>query len=73
MAYTDIKPVSFKQAVAADTWNINHGCGYYPVIDVLVNVNDTLQKIIPMDIKNVDLNNITVKFSRAFTGEARLC
>ena len=73
MSYTEIKPVSFKQTVAADTWVINHGCGYYPVIDVMVSINGTLQKILPMDISNTDLNTITIKFSRAFTGEARLC
>lgn len=73
MAYTSINPINFTQSTPSDTWVIAHGSGYFPVIDVSININGTLEKIIPKDIINIDVNTVHVVFSSPQTGMARLC
>lgn len=60
------------QTVASTIWNIQHNLGIYPVVDILVNTTDGLTKIIPSDVKIVDMNTIQIHFSTPHSGQARL-
>ena len=68
-----MKSFNHNQAVSSATWTITHNMNA-PVsnIDVLVNYQGSLQKIIPGDIVHTDDNTTTILFSQAFTGRARL-
>lgn len=59
----------FVQAIASDTWIINHNLNKAPSIYV---VDSAGHMQIPDDIKVDDLNTITVKFIAGFSGTAYL-
>jgi hypothetical protein len=58
------------QDPASDTWEIAHNLGQYPIVDVYVTSNGTIQKIIPNGVTYVDANNCTVTFTSARAGHA---
>lgn len=60
------------QSAPLATWTINHNLGVYPVVDVVVNYEGAVTKIIPSDIVIIDLNTIEIRFSVPYSGEARL-
>lgn len=60
------------QSTEATTWNIQHNRGRNVVIDVYITVDGTQQKILPLGVTLVDLNNATVTFSTARSGMARV-
>lgn len=60
------------QSTPSDKWNVGHNLGVFPIVDVLVDIDGTLTKIIPMDIVLVDENNIRIEFSKPFVGSARM-
>lgn len=60
------------QSVASDTWVITHNLNNYPIVDVMVDHNGTLTKIIPKDVIVINMNTCQVKFSQPRTGQARL-
>lgn len=59
----------FEQAIASDTWVIEHNLNKYPSVSV-VDSAGTMQ--IPDDIKYDSENQITVTFISAFAGKAIL-
>ncbi len=67
-----IHPYQHTQDEASDTWDINHNLGLHPLVDVMVDVAGVMTKIIPKDIKIIDLNNVQVLFSQPFSGSARV-
>ena len=62
----------FFQSTPSATWEVQHNLGVYPVIDVMVNYNGTLTKIIPMSVNVIDLNNVEIQFSTPYSGQARM-
>lgn len=52
------------------TWRIYHEQVGYPVIDVFVTENNTVQKILPSGIVYIDDNTIDVEFSEPRSGFA---
>lgn len=60
------------QETASDTWLIPHGLNKRVVIDVMVNHNGALTKIMPRSILCNDSNTITVMFSKPMTGRAMI-
>lgn len=60
------------QSTPASVWQVNHNLNNYPIIDVMVLENGTLQKIIPKDIVIIDMNNCEIRFSSNRTGQARM-
>lgn len=62
----------FVQAAPAATWNINHGLGGYPVLDVYITANGSVQKVLPQAVTYVDDNNCTVTFSTPLAGFATI-
>lgn len=59
----------FEQAVATDTWVINHNLNKFPSIYV---VDTAGHSQMPDDIEVNDMNTITVRFLAAFSGKAYL-
>ena len=65
--------VSFKQDNPATTWVINHNKGRVVTVDVIVEYEGQMEKILPWRIlHSEDRNTVTVKFTAPFKGEARL-
>lgn len=56
------------QSSSASTWNINHNLGYYPNVTII----DSSGRVVEGEIDYVDVNNIQLLFSAAFTGTAYL-
>lgn len=56
------------QNVASSIWNITHNLGFYPNITVV----DSAGTVLEGDLEYIDLNNIRVTFSAAFSGNAYL-
>jgi hypothetical protein len=56
------------QGTAASTWTIPHNLGYFPNVLVISSGGDTVEG----DVVQVDINNMTLHFSAAFTGDAYL-
>lgn len=65
--------ITFKQDNPATTWVIPHNKGRAVAIDVIVEYEGQMEKILPYRIQHsADLNTVTVKFTAPFKGEARL-
>lgn len=61
------------QDIASDTWNVFHNLGVeYPITDVIVVIDSVKTKIIPHAIEAQDSNFLKIKFTKNFTGKARL-
>jgi hypothetical protein len=60
------------QDTASTTWSINHNLNNYPIIDVMVDVNGLLTKIIPHEVLVIDMNNCQITFSIPYSGQARM-
>lgn len=60
------------QGSAATTWNINHGLGAKPSVDVFINNAGTVSKAFPLSIVHVDDDNVTITWSVARAGYATL-
>jgi hypothetical protein len=56
------------QSVSSNVWNINHDLYKHPS----VTVKDSAGSTVIGEVEYVDLNNITITFSGAFSGEAYL-
>lgn len=62
------KAFEFTQASAEATWTIQHNLGKYPSVTVV----DSANTVVIGEVQYVDLNNITITFSAAFSGKAYL-
>ena len=63
------------QTVPATVWTIAHNTAYSgsagtPIVDVFVDVNGTLTKIIPAIVEMVDNTTVRLTFSSNHTGTA---
>ena len=72
MAYTTIKTHEHTQSTPSNTWIIDHTLGYYPIVEIFVNNDGKLVKIMPLDVEQVSISQVKVTFSGNFTGFARL-
>lgn len=64
---------NFTQASPSTTWTINHDLNNdMPNIDCQIDVGGTLEKVIPLNTVAEDANTITVTFTSAFAGYARV-
>lgn len=62
----DILPYIHYQMSATTTWNINHNKNTYPSVTVI----DSTETVVFGDVQYVDLNNLIVTFTAAFSGKA---
>lgn len=53
------------QNVAAHTWNIAHGFGRVPAVDVYVQLVgwDSPRKVLPEEVKIISLNEVQITFA----------
>lgn len=64
---------NFTQASPSDTWVIVHNLNNpYPNVDVFVNYMSSLVKVMPLDIVADSVNQVTVTFTSAQSGAARV-
>lgn len=54
------------QALASTLWEVAHGLGKYPS----VTVKDTSERIVFGSVTYIDIDNLTIEFSVAFSGAA---
>ena len=67
-----VQPYQYVQNTPSAVWSINHNLGVYPVVDVVVYYQGAMTKIIPQDIVVIDVNNIEIRFTTPYSGQARL-
>lgn len=61
------------QSTPATTWNVLHSLNVeFPVVHVMINTEAGLQRVIPLHVTPVDANNLTITFSQAQSGFAKL-
>jgi hypothetical protein len=60
------------QASASALWTVTHNLNNYPIVDVMVDNDGVLTKIIPKNIRVINLNTCQIEFSSPRTGQARL-
>lgn len=63
-----------EQTVASDTWVIGHGLGYYPIVRVFTPNGSPaeVEEILPASVVHNSTMQVTITFSTARTGTARL-
>jgi hypothetical protein len=59
-----------EQASASATWTIVHKLHDYPIIDVFVNYNGEIHKIIPSQVTYTDEDTVTISFTTPYSGFA---
>jgi hypothetical protein len=68
LGITNDKNFVYTQASAAATWNITHNLNKYPSVSIV----DSGGNMVTGDIQYINLNNVTLSFTSAFTGKAYL-
>ena len=64
---------NFSQSISASTWIIPHNLNSLNVVvDVYINNGGNIEKIIPSNFQVTDANTLTVTFTSAQTGYARI-
>jgi len=59
---------TFVQGIPDTLWSINHKLSKFPSVTVV----DSSGRVVYGDIVYIDMNNVTVEFSAAFSGTAYL-
>jgi len=67
-----VKFFQHTQSVAASTWNIFHGFGAKPMVDINVLDGGVVKKAFPLSVVHIDENNVQVTWSSARAGTASL-
>lgn len=60
------------QSTPATTWTITHNMGGPVISDVMTTINGTVVKVLPESVVHTDDNTLTVSFTTAIAGKARL-
>jgi hypothetical protein len=61
------------QSVASAIWSISHNLNVSETVnDVLVNINGTTEKVMPLSIIHTDNNTLTISFVDPESGYARI-
>lgn len=69
---TGMNAFSYEQASPSDEWIVQHNLNKKVVVDVLVNYQGNLTKILPSEILFIDNYSIKIKFSKPMTGYVRV-
>jgi hypothetical protein len=62
-----------EQPTAASTWTIVHNMNDHPIVDVYVNFQNEIHKIIPSSVTYTNADTVTVTFTTALSGYATVC
>ncbi len=64
---------NYTQVSASTSWAVNHDLdNLYPNIDVMVDVSGTLTKALPLNVVANNANTVTITFTQAQSGHARI-
>ena len=72
MPFKPVVNYNHHQQTASLNWDISHGMDCYPAVDVYINMDGSLTKIIPNGITLIDKNTLRISFSEEQAGVARL-
>lgn len=61
-----------KQDTPSDTWTVVHNLGREVLADVVVDIGEKREKILPYSQHCPDNNTLVVSFTRNFTGSVRV-
>ena len=65
--------VNIVQGSPATVWNVTHGLGTTDIaVDVIIDNAGSDEKVIPLSVVSVDINNIQITFSAAQSGQVRV-
>ena len=70
--HTEVYGHVHQQTEASDTWIVNHGLFCTPVVQVYVNFDGKLQRIIPESVTIASNKQVVIGFSSAHTGHVVL-
>lgn len=60
----------FAQLTPSSTWVIQHNLNQYPIIDIFVQYEGEMQKVMPVSLQYTDANSCVVQFSTPLAGIA---
>ena len=60
------------QKTESATWVVDHALQAKPAVSVMVNYDGKLQTILPMRVEFPNDSQVIIRFSRPFSGQARL-
>jgi hypothetical protein len=61
----------FTQVTPSTEWTITHNLGHHPIFDVVIDVDGGREKVLPLAVEHVSVNQTVVRFLEARTGSAR--
>lgn len=60
------------QDTPSNQWTVNHNLSRGVVHDVVVDIGNTKEKILPLGVEYPDNNTLVINFSQPFTGTVRV-
>ena len=60
------------QSTPSTEWDIEYGQSFVPIVEVLIDNNGQLEKIIPSSIERITNSRVNIFFSQPFFGQAHL-
>ena len=60
------------QSTPLATWVVQHNFGRMPAVDVYMEVDGVLSKVLPAEVKRVDDNTVSIEFGEPVIGQAIL-
>lgn len=60
------------QSTANNIWDVDYKRKVVPIVEVRVNLNGTLEKILPQNIELINDHTVRISFATPFTGVARI-
>lgn len=66
------KEYIYEQSTPSQTWVINYPFTGSASVDIAVDLNGVLTKIIPQSVNQISQNRVDVVFSQPYTGKAHL-
>lgn len=73
MSYKVLRGYTHTQSIPSTSWVISHNLGLdQPIVDVFVDDNGTITRILPASVVVTDSNTITLTFTSARSGTAEV-
>jgi len=73
MSYSVVRGYTHTQSTPSTTWTINHNLGLsQPIVDVFVDDNGTITRILPASMVVTNSNTLTLTFTSALAGSAEV-
>jgi|694.fasta_scaffold04879_11 hypothetical protein len=66
------KEYTHTQTTPSTEWDIDYKMDFAPIVDVMIDNNGTLEKMLPMSIERITNSRVKIFFSQPFSGKAHL-